>query len=122
MTLQILGFLLIGLVGGLMGGLLGLGGGIVIVPALVLGMGFSQQMAQGTTLALMVPPIGIFAAWTYYRQGFVNLPAAVWICLGFIAGSWVGAKVAVDLSEVWLRRIFGVFLLVVAGRILWTAR
>ena len=77
--------ILLGLVAGILSGLIGIGGGTIIVPALVLFFGISQHMAQGTTLALLVPPIGILAAWTYYRQGYVDLHIAgasyAWVSL-----------------------------------------
>jgi uncharacterized membrane protein YfcA len=76
--------------------------------------GFSQHMAQGTTLALLVPPIGILAAWTYYTQGYVDLKIAAFICVGFFIGGLLGAKVATSLSNVVLERIFGAALLLIA--------
>ena len=115
---HILLLLLLGLVAGVLSGLLGIGGGIIIVPALVLLFGFSQHQAQGTTLALLVPPIGILAAWTYYQQGYVDLKAAAFICLGFFLGGLIGAKIAMGLSNVVLQRIFGVALLLAALRMI----
>lgn len=111
-------FLVLGVAAGLLSGILGLGGGIVLVPALVLLFGFSQHLAQGTTLALLVPPIGILAAWTYYRQGHVNLFAALFICLGFVVGGLAGAQIAVHIPELLLRRLFGVFLLLISLRMI----
>lgn len=111
-------YLILGLAAGILSGLIGIGGGIIIVPALVILFGLTQQQAQGTTLALMVPPIGILAAWTYYEKGFVDLRIAAFVCLGFIIGGYFGAKVAVGLSNDLLRRIFGVVLLVVAAKMI----
>ena len=111
-------FLLIGLAAGILSGLLGLGGGIIIVPALVFIFGYSQHMAQGTTLALMVPPIGILAAWTYYKQGNVNLTAATFICLGFILGGPFGARLASAIPDLLLRRLFGLLFFVVSVRMM----
>ncbi len=111
-------YVLLGLMAGALSGLIGIGGGVIIVPALVLLFGFSQHQAQGTTLALLVPPIGILAAWTYYKQGFVNLPVAGLICVGFIIGSYLGARTATVLSNVALERVFGVALLVLAIKML----
>lgn len=91
------------------------GGGIIVIPCLIYIFGFSQHAAQGTTLAMMIPPIGLLAAWVYYRQGHVNLPVAGLICLGFVLGGFLGAKFAVGLPEFILRKIFGVFLLLIAG-------
>jgi len=110
----ILLYILLGFVAGTLSGLIGIGGGTMIVPALVFLFGFSQHLAQGTTLALLVPPIGILAAWTYYKQGFVDLQTAGLICLGFFFGGLLGAKIATGLPSVVLERIFGVALLLIA--------
>jgi len=107
-------YLLLGIVAGTLSGLIGIGGGTIIVPALVFLFGFSQHLAQGTTLALLVPPIGILAAWTYYQRGFVDLGIAAYICSGFFFGGLLGAKIATDLSNIVLERIFGVALLLIA--------
>ena len=110
--------LVLGIVAGLLSGLLGIGGGIIIVPALVFLFGFSQHMAQGTTLALMVPPIGILAAWMYYKQGNVDLSAALLICAGFVVGSLFGAKFASAIPDLILKRIFGVLFLAMSVRMI----
>ena len=109
--MDILLFLLLGLVVGIFSGLIGIGGAIIIIPSLVLLFGLSQHTAQGTTLALMVPPIGLLAAWVYYRQGFVDLKIAGLICLGFFVGGLLGAKFAVAIPDQLLRKVFGVVLL-----------
>jgi len=108
----------LGIVAGMTSGLIGIGGGIIIVPVLVLFMGFSQQLAQGTTLALMVPPLGAFAAWSYYRQGYVDIKTAVLICLGFVAGSILGADLALRLPGEILTRIFGAILVAIGMKML----
>jgi uncharacterized membrane protein YfcA len=107
-------FIILGLIAGIFSGIIGLGGGVIIVPALVFIFGMSQQQAQGTTLALMVPPIGILAAYTYYQSGFVNLKVAGLVCLGFIFGGWLGAKIAVQLPKEVLQKIFAIVLLFLA--------
>lgn len=107
-------YLLLGLVAGILSGLIGIGGGTIIVPALIFLFGFSQHLAQGTTLALLVPPIGILAAWTYYKQGYVDLHITALICIGFFFGGLLGAKLATHLSNVILERVFGVALLLIA--------
>ena len=109
--MNVIACLILGLVAGVFSGLIGIGGAIIIIPSLVLLFGLSQHVAQGTTLALMVPPIGLLAALIYYRQGFVDLRIAAFICLGFFVGGLVGAKFAVDIPEQLLRKIFGVVLL-----------
>ncbi|MHC4153506.1 MAG: TSUP family transporter [Planctomycetota bacterium] len=106
--------LLLGLAVGILSGLIGIGGGIVFVPVLVLLVGMSQHHAQGTTLALMVPPIGLLAAWTYYKSGFVDFRIAALICVGFFFGGLLGAKFATQISDALLTRIFGVALLLIS--------
>ncbi len=114
--------LLIGLVAGMFSGLIGIGGGVIIVPALVFLLGYSQHTAQGTTLALLVPPIGLAAALVYWRQGAVDLRAAAFICAGFIGGSLAGARFATQLSDATLERIFGIALLLIALKMIFAAR
>ena len=115
---HILLFILLGIIAGVLSGLIGVGGGVIIVPALVLVFGFTQHQAQGTTLALLVPPIGILAAWSYYRQGNVNVVAAILIVIGFLAGSVFGARMAGALSDVMLKKIFGISLFLIAIRMI----
>lgn len=105
--------LVLGLAAGILSGLVGIGGGIIVVPALVLLLGFSQHQAQGTTLALMVPPIGILAVWQYYQQGHVDVRIAALVCVGFVVGGWLGARWANELPELTLRRIFSVVMVLV---------
>lgn len=111
---NILLYILLGLVAGVLSGLIGIGGGLIIIPALVFLFGLSQHQAQGTTLALMVPPIGILAAWEYYKQGYVDLKIAAFICIGFFFGGWLGAKLATGVSTIVLERIFGAALFLIA--------
>jgi uncharacterized membrane protein YfcA len=106
--------ILFGLAAGILSGLLGIGGGIFIIPVLVFLLGFSQQTAQGTTLAVMVPPIGLLAAWAYYKAGFVDIKVAGLMCIGFFIGGFFGAKFATALSGVTLSRVFGAAMLVVS--------
>jgi len=101
-------YIFLGLAAGVLSGLIGIGGGMVIIPALLFLFGFTQMQAQGTTLALMVPPIGLLAAWTYYKHGAVNLHAAIFICAGFFIGGLIGAKFAVGLPNEVLKKIFGI--------------
>ena len=106
--------IIIGLVAGTLSGLLGIGGGIIIVPALIYIFGMNQHLAQGTTLALMVPPIGLLAAWTYYKEGYVDLKIAALICLGFFIGGLIGASLSLEISETILKRSFGIVFLTIA--------
>ncbi|MCC6963010.1 MAG: sulfite exporter TauE/SafE family protein [candidate division Zixibacteria bacterium] len=119
-TLNAVGLVVLGLVAGVFSGLVGIGGGIIIVPALIFLFGFSQHLAQGTTLALLVPPIGLLAALAYYQKGLVNLPAAAIICAGFVVGGFVGGKWAVGLSDQLLRKTFAVVLVLIALKMFFT--
>ena len=101
----------LGIIAGVLSGLIGIGGGVIIVPALVFIFGMTQHQAQGTTLALLVPPIGILAAWTYYKHGYVDIRAAALICAGFILGSFIGARVGTGFSDEVLQKVFGVALI-----------
>ena len=116
--MNILLYILLGVVAGILSGLIGIGGGIIIVPALVLLFGLSQHCAQGTTLALMVPPIGLLAALAYYKQGFVDLKIAAFVCIGFFIGGLLGANLAIGIPSVVLKKIFGVVLLLVSVKMI----
>lgn len=111
-------FTVVGLFVGVLSGLVGVGGGIVLVPILVYFFGFEQHLAQGTTTALLVPPIGILAAYTYYKNGYVDVRAALWICAGFVFGSLFGAKIAVAVPKEALRKGFGFLLLAVSAKMI----
>ena len=104
---HILLYLLLGLVAGIFSGLIGIGGGIIIVPALVFLFGLPQHQAQGTTLALLVPPIGLLAAWTYYKEGYVDIKSALLIATTFVVGSYLGSKLSIKLDQQIVKKIFG---------------
>ena len=114
----ILILLVIGIITGVMAGMLGIGGGLVVIPALVIFMGMSQQTAQGTSLAMMLPPIGILAAYNYYKAGHVDIKIAIMLAITFIAGSYFGSKLAIKLPQELMKKIFGIFLLLVAIKML----
>ncbi len=118
MSANIILYLSIGLIDGILSGLLGIGGGIIIVPALVFLLGFSQHTAQGTTLALMVPPIGLLAAWWYYSKGYVDIKVAGLMCIGFLVGGLLGAKFASAIPDIMLKRIFGLALMLVSVKLI----
>lgn len=120
--METIGFIALGLAAGVLSGLIGIGGGIMIIPALVYWFGFAQKRAAGTTLALMVPPIGILAVIEYYKNGYVDVKAAAWICAGFVIGGLIGGKYAVSVPSAALQRLFGVFLLIVAIKMIVTAK
>ena len=110
-------FVGIGLLAGVLSGIFGIGGGVVIVPALILLAGVAPVTATGTSLAALLLPVGALGVWEYYRKGHLNIGAALWIALGLFVGVWIGARVAQQLSPVQLKRAFAVFLVLVAGRI-----
>jgi len=107
-------YLTLGLVSGIASGFLGLGGGTVIIPALVYIFGFSQHQAQGTTLAMMIPPIGLLAAMKYYFEGNVKIDVAAILCVGFFVGGFIGAKFVAKVPEPLLKKVFGSFLFLVS--------
>lgn len=109
-----MGYILLGLIAGVFGGMFGIGGATILIPALVFFFGLTQHQAQGTTLAIMVPPIGFLAAWRYYQSGNVKLGMAALICAGFLAGGYLGASLVQNVPELLMKRMFGVFLMVVA--------
>ncbi|MFH2138310.1 MAG: sulfite exporter TauE/SafE family protein [Candidatus Omnitrophota bacterium] len=113
-------YLAVGLAAGIFGGFFGIGGAVVIVPALIWICGFSQHMAQGTTLAAMIPPIGLLAAMHYYRHGNVKISVAIFIALGFFIGGYFGAVLVEKVPDVMLKRLFGCFLLFVAIKLILT--
>ena len=110
----------IGIITGVMAGMLGIGGAIIMTPALLYFMGFSQHMAQGTSLAVMLPPIGIIAAYNYYKAGEVNIKFALILAAAFLLGSYFGSKLALNLPQETLRKMFGVLMLLVAAKMLFT--
>jgi uncharacterized membrane protein YfcA len=100
---------IIGIVSGVAIGLFGMGGGIVLIPALMYLAGFSQHMATGTTIAVLLPPIGLAAALEYYRHGNVNIRAAIILAIVMFVGTWIGAYFANQINVLHLRLLFGVF-------------
>jgi len=115
---QILLYVLWGLIGGVASGFFGIGGGLILIPALGLMFGLSQHQAQGTTLALMVPPIGLLAAMKYYSEGNVNLKIAAFVCIGFFFGGYIGATLVHHVPDILLRRTFGFALLFISLKLI----
>jgi uncharacterized membrane protein YfcA len=109
---------LIGLAAGTMGGMVGIGGGLIIVPAMVYLMGADQKTAQGTSIAIMLPPIGLFAAINYYKAGFINIKYAAVIAVTFLLGGYLGSKMAIVLPDVLVKRIFAGFMILTAIKML----
>ncbi len=119
MTLQIiLSLILIGILAGVLSGLVGVGGGIIMVPLLVMFFSFNQHEAQGTSLAVLAVPVTAVAVFNYYKAGQINLKYAAVIAVFFVVGSIVGSKFALTLDQKLLKKIFAVVLLVIAGKML----
>jgi uncharacterized membrane protein YfcA len=113
---------IIGLAAGTLSGLVGVGGGIIIVPALVFFMGFTQHQAQGTSLGLLLLPVGILAVINYYYKGHIDMKVIAIMCMAFVAGGWLGSKLAVSLNQETLRKVFAVVLFYAAIRMMgWDA-
>ncbi len=112
--MQVVQFIILGLAGGVLSGILGIGGAVLIVPALVYLFGFDQKMAQGTTLAMLIPPVGLLGVWQYYNAGNVNFKVASLMCIGLFVGAYFGGYLANQVSSDTLRKIFGVVLLLIS--------
>ena len=110
--------LIIGFAGGIAGGLLGIGGAVVMIPALIFFAGYDQLTAQGTTLFAMIPPIGILAALEYYKSGHAEIKTAAIIAAGFIIGAYLGSKLALNINPQILKKIFGLLLLYISLKLL----
>lgn len=110
--------IIVGLAAGFLSGLIGIGGGIIIVPALVLLLGFSQKLAQGTSLGILLLPVGILAVLQYYKQGYLNVNYVAIIATAFILGSFLGSKLALTLNDEKMKKIFAVILMVIAVKML----
>jgi len=111
---------IIGFMTGVFGGLFGVGGAIMMIPAMVYFLGVDQHTAQGTSLAVMLPPIGLFAAYNYYKAGQVNIWYALIIAVTFMVGGYFGSKIALYLPEQLMKKIFAVFLILVALKLIFS--
>lgn len=118
---QLLVLVLIGLFAGILSGFIGIGGGVIIVPALIYFLGLSQFEAQGTSLAVMLPPVGIMAFYNYYTGGHVSIKFAIIIAITFIVGGYLGSKIALRLNPNVVRFIFGLIMMYIALRLVWTS-
>ncbi len=103
--------LIIGIVAGMFSGFIGIGGGLIVVPCLVYFLGMSQHIAQGTSLAMMLPPIGAIAVYNYYKAGVVDFKVAAILCISFIIGSFFGSKIAISLSPAVIKKAFGILII-----------
>ncbi len=112
--------IIIGLLAGLLSGLVGVGGGILMIPLLVIFLGFTQHQAQGTALFAMLPPIGILAAINYYKEGFVKWEYAAVIALAFVVGGYFGSKLSISLPDQTVRKVFAFVMLIASIKILFS--
>lgn len=110
--------IIIGIAAGVLGGMVGVGGGIVIVPALIFFLGFSQKMAQGTSLGILLLPVGLLGVIQYYKEGYVDIKVLLIISAGFFLGSLLGSKLALSLSQETVKKIFAVLLIIIAVKML----
>jgi uncharacterized membrane protein YfcA len=117
-TESILLLMTVGLAAGMLSGLVGVGGGIIIVPALIFFLGFTQLQAQGTSLGLLLLPVGIFAVLNYYKAGHIDLKVVGFMSIAFIAGGWLGSKLALSLDQETVKKIFAIVLFYTAIRLL----
>ena len=119
MSMQaIIVLLLIGLAAGILGGLVGVGGGIIIVPSLIYFLGFSQKQAQGTSLGILLLPVGILGVLQYYKAGYIDMRTVWLVSIGFLAGSYFGSKIALSLSQETVKKIFAVLMILIALKML----
>jgi uncharacterized protein len=110
--------IVVGLLAGMLSGLVGLGGGVIIVPALVFFLGFSQHQAQGTSLGILLLPAGIFAVLNYYQKGYIDVKVVAMLFIGFLVGGWIGSKLSLSIPESVLKKIFAIALILIAGKVL----
>ncbi|HRN79815.1 MAG TPA: sulfite exporter TauE/SafE family protein [Ferruginibacter sp.] len=110
--------ILTGLLAGTLGGLVGIGGGIIIVPALIYFLGFSQWDAQGTSLALLMFPVGVLGVMQYYKQGHVHFGYVAFIAVGFLLGGYLGSKISLSIPQEHVKRFFAVFMILIALKML----
>ncbi len=110
----IIGLLIIGLIAGFMSSLVGIGGGIIIVPALVFLFGMNQKLAQGTSLAMLAMPVAFVGAYNYYKEGYADWKTAVILAVTFVVGGYLGSKVSINLDMAIVKKVFAVFMIVVA--------
>ncbi len=117
-TATVLILLAIGLFSGILGGMVGIGGGIIIVPALIYFLGFSQLNAQGTSLALIMFPVGVLGVINYYKQGHIDFNIVFILAAGFVIGSFLGSKFAMNIPQVFVKKFFAILMIVIAIKIL----
>lgn len=109
---------IVGLLAGMLSGLVGLGGGVIIVPALVFFLGFTQHQAQGTSLGILLLPAGIFAVMNYYKKGYIDVKVVLLLFVGFLVGGFLGSKLSLNMPEAVLKKVFAVALVLIAAKVL----
>ncbi|NCT94437.1 MAG: sulfite exporter TauE/SafE family protein [Chitinophagaceae bacterium] len=110
--------LLIGLLAGFLSGLVGIGGGVIMVPAMIFLLGFTQKQAQGTSLGILLLPVGILAVMQYYKQGYLNINYVFIVSIAFVAGGYLGSKLALSMSDEKVKKIFALVILLIALKML----
>jgi len=110
--------MIIGMAAGVLSGFAGVGGGVIIIPALIFLLGMSQFEAQGTSLAMMIPPIGLMAAFNYYKEGYINWKYAIILALFFFVGGYIGSKLAISIPQNIVKKSFAIFIILVGARML----
>jgi len=112
--------IVLGILSGILSGVFGIGGAVIVIPALVFILGLSQHDAQGTSLAFMLPPVGILAAWNYWKEGHVNWKIALILSLTFVVGAYLGSHLSINISDRALRRMFGVLMIIMAMKLIFS--
>ena len=110
--------IIVGLAAGVLSGMVGVGGGIIIVPALVIFLGFSQHQAQGTSLGLLLLPVGILAVMNYYNKGYIDIKVVAIMSIAFVLGGWLGSKLSLSLAQDTVKKIFAIVLFYTAFRMM----
>jgi uncharacterized protein len=118
----IIGLIVLGIVAGVLSSMVGIGGGIVIVPTLVMAFGLAQHNAQGTTLAMLSFPVALASVYNYHKAGQVSWHFVLWLCLGFVVGSYFGSQYALQIPAKSIKRVFAVVMIVIAIKMLWESR
>ena len=114
----ILLLIVVGLAAGVLSGMVGVGGGIIVVPALVIFLGFSQHQAQGTSLGLLLLPVGILAVMNYYNKGYIDVKVVAIMSIAFVLGGWFGSKLSLSLPQDTVKKIFAIVLFYTAFRMM----
>ncbi len=119
-TAQIIILIIVGILSGVLAGVFGVGGAIIVIPALVFILGMNQHEAQGTSLAFMLPPVGILATWNYWKAGNVNWKVALILSLTFVVGAYLGSHISINIPDKILRRLFGGLMILIALKMIFS--